>query len=158
MRFPPFGGPERRTPAEAAPARQTHRTPGQATRHAPRAVDATAPSDLFARFGLDLSEEAATPSPRTWAGKGAAVLKHRVAVKVLPNGLTERLDHRVIRVLDDRGVRTAAVQALSYDPAESIVEVRRARVQRADGTVEEIGEVGVVALASAGTPRIEAED
>jgi hypothetical protein len=69
---------------------------------------------------------------------------------VLPNGLTERLDHRIIRVLDDRGVRSQAVQALSFDPEQSIVEVRRARVRRKNGAIEELGEVNVVALASAG--------
>lgn len=114
-------------------------------------LDATAPSDVFTRYGLDLDEVASkTEVAASWKGKDSAVLRHRVAVKVLPNGLTERLDHRVIRILDDRGVRSQAVQALSYDPAESIVEVRRARVRRKDGTVEELGEVSVVALASAG--------
>jgi hypothetical protein len=71
-------------------------------------------------------------------------------VKVLPNGLTERLDHRIIRILDDRGVRSQAVQALAFDPAESTVEVRRARVMRKDGTIDEIGEERMFALASAG--------
>ncbi|MCR9161263.1 MAG: DUF3857 domain-containing protein [Nannocystaceae bacterium] len=114
-------------------------------------LDATAPSDVFTRYGLDLDKIASkTEIPASWKGKDSAVLRHRVAVKVLPNGLTERLDHRIIRVLDDRGVRSQAVQALSYDPAESIVEVRRARVRRKDGTVEELGEISVVALASAG--------
>ncbi len=114
-------------------------------------LDASAPTDQFTRYGLDLEAVAKSAKPsKAWKGKDAAVLHHRVAVKVLPNGLTERLDHRVIRVLDDRGVRSQAVQGISYDPAESIVEVRRARVRRKDGTIEELGEVGVVALASAG--------
>lgn len=114
-------------------------------------LDATAPSDLFTRYGLDLDAIAKKAEvPAAWKGKDSAVLHHRMAVKVLPNGLTERLDHRVIRILDDRGVRSQAVQGLSYDPAESIVEVRRARVRRKDGTIEELGEVSVVALASAG--------
>ena len=114
-------------------------------------LDASAPSDLFDQYGLDLEKVAAKAEiPAAWKGKDSAVLRHRVAVKVLPNGLTERLDHRIIRILDDRGVRSQAVQGLSYDPAESIVEVRRARVRRKNGTVEELGEVSVVALASAG--------
>lgn len=114
------------------------------------ALDRSAPDDLFARYGVNFSEVAKTPTPKTWAGRDSGILRHRVAVKVLPNGLTERLDHRIIRVLDDRGVRTQAIQALNYDPAESIVEVRRARVRRANGTIEEIADVHVVALASAG--------
>jgi hypothetical protein len=74
----------------------------------------------------------------------------RTAVRVLPNGLSERLDHRIIRVLDDRGVRSQAVQAMVYDPEESYVDVRRARVRRADGSVEEIGDASVVSLTEAG--------
>jgi Flp pilus assembly protein TadD len=114
------------------------------------ALDRSAPSDLFARWAVPLEGVAKQPTPKSWKGKDSGILHHRVAVKVLPNGLTERLDHRIIRVLDDRGVRTQAVQALSFDPEQSIVEVRRARVRRKNGAIEELGEVNVVALASAG--------
>ena len=107
-------------------------------------------ADLFARWSLDLDEIGKTKTPPRWKGKHAGILHHRVAVKVLPNGLTERLDHRIVRIVDDRGIRSQAIQALSYDPAESIVEVRRARVRRANGRIEELGDVQVVALASAG--------
>ena len=40
----PLRRPGAADPRRGSPGRQTHRTPGQATRHAPRAVDATAPS------------------------------------------------------------------------------------------------------------------
>ena len=113
-------------------------------------LDTGSASDMFERFGVDFAEIAETKAPKAWAGKDAGLLRHRVAVKVLPNGLTERLDHRIIRILDDRGIRNQAMQVLSFDPAESIVEVRRARVRRANGTIEEIGDVQMVALASAG--------
>jgi hypothetical protein len=53
-------------------------------------------------------------------------------------------------VLDDRGVRSQAVQAMVFDPEESYVDVRRARVRRADGSVEEIGDASVVSLTEAG--------
>lgn len=106
--------------------------------------------DLLASFGVELDEVGAVPTPASWKGKDAGVLHHRVVVRVLPNGLTERLDHRIIRVLDDRGIGSQAVQAMVYDPAESTVEVRRARVRRKDGTIEELGDTQVYGLASAG--------
>ena len=92
----------------------------------------------------------AVPTPASWKGKDAGVLHHRVVVRVLPNGLTERLDHRIIRVLDDRGIGSQAVQAMVFDPAESTVEVRRARVRRKDGTIEELGDVRTLQLAQSG--------
>jgi tetratricopeptide (TPR) repeat protein len=106
--------------------------------------------DLLSRWGVKLEEVGKTPTPAAWKGQQAGILHHRMAVKVLPNGLTERLDHRIIRILDDRGIRSQAVQVYSYDPAESMVEVRRARVRRTDGSIEEIGDERLVGLASAG--------
>lgn len=110
----------------------------------------TTSSDLIDRFAVDLETIARTETPAAWAGKSAGILRHINAVKVLPNGLTERLEQRIIRVLDDRGVRAQAVQAISFDPAESMVEVRRARVRRRDGTIENIGNVRMSSLTSAG--------
>ncbi len=114
------------------------------------ALDGTRGSDLFARHGLDLEKIGAVRTPKAWRGKGAGLLHHRVAVQVHPNGLTERLDHRIIRVVDDRGAREQAVQSVQFDPAESFVEVRRARVRRADGTIETLGRTRVVSIAQAG--------
>ena len=106
--------------------------------------------DLFARHAVDLAEVARAPTPKAWKGKEAGVLHRRIAVRVLPNGLSERLDHRIIRVLDDRGVRSQAVQAIVFDPDESYVDVRRARVRRVDGTVVELGAPRVMSLTEAG--------
>ena len=113
-------------------------------------LDQGARDDLLARYPVDLEALAAAPIPAAWKGKDAGILLARTAVRVLPNGLSERLDHRVIRVLDDRGIRSQAVQGIVYDPEESYVEVRRARVRRADGGVEEIGDASVIALTDAG--------
>ncbi len=113
-------------------------------------LDRAERDDLLARYPVDLAKLAATPTPATWKGKDAGILLARTAVRVLPNGLSERLDHRVIRILDDRGIRSQAVQGVVYDPAEAYVEVRRARVHRADGTIEEFGDASVIALTDAG--------
>ncbi|MBK8719474.1 MAG: DUF3857 domain-containing protein [Deltaproteobacteria bacterium] len=113
-------------------------------------LDTRAGKDLLARWGVSLEKVGAQPTPPAWKGQQAGFLHHRMAVKVLANGLTERLDHRIIRILDDRGVRSQAVQAYAYDPAESMVEVRRARVRRKDGTIEELGDVRTLQLAQSG--------
>jgi len=106
--------------------------------------------DLLAKYGADLAKVGAAKTPDAWKGKSAGILHHRVAVRVHDNGLTDRLEHRIVRILDDRGVRGQSVQGIAYDPAESYVDVRRARVRRADGTIEDLGEAHTVALASAG--------
>jgi tetratricopeptide (TPR) repeat protein len=113
-------------------------------------LDTGARDDLLARYPVDLEALARLPAPAAWKGKDAGILLHRTAVRVLPNGLGERLEHRVIRILDDRGVRSQSVQATVYDPEESYVDVRRARVRRADGGVEEVGDPSVVSLTEAG--------
>lgn len=113
-------------------------------------LDAGQRDDLLARYPVDLEELAKRPVPKTWKAKEAGVLLHRTVVRVLANGLTERLEHRVIRILDDRGIRSQAVQGITYDPEESYVEVRRSRVRRADGRVEEIGDPSVISLTDAG--------
>ncbi|MEM7154981.1 MAG: DUF3857 domain-containing protein [Myxococcota bacterium] len=113
-------------------------------------LDTARTEDLLARYDVDLAKLGTLKVPPQWKGRDAGILHHRVAVRVLPNGLTERLDHRIIRVLDDRGIRSQAGQGLAYDPAESTVEVRRARVHRRDGTIEELGEARIYGLASAG--------
>lgn len=116
--------------------------------------DTSSDADVFALHGLDLEAEvqalAKRGEPKNWAGKEAGVVHHRIAQRVFDNGLGERLDHRIIKVLDDRGVRSQAVQAFTFDPAESYVEVRRARVRRADGRIEELGETSAYSLAAAG--------
>lgn len=113
-------------------------------------LDTGARDDLLQRYPVDLEALARLPVPASWQGKDAGLLLQRTAVRVLPNGLSERLDHRVIRVLDDRGVRSQAVQGMVYDPEESYVDVRRARVRRADGGIEELGDASVVSLTEAG--------
>ena len=113
-------------------------------------LDQGARDDLLARYPVDLEALAKLPIPANWQGKDAGVLLARTAVRVLPNGLGERLDHRVIRVLDDRGIRSQSLQGMVYDPEESYVEVRRARVRRADGEIAEIGDASVVSLTDAG--------
>jgi tetratricopeptide (TPR) repeat protein len=110
--------------------------------------------DLFARHAVDLEQlvaqvEGEKPPP-SWIGKDSAVLQHTIATHISASGLGERLDHRIIRILDDRGIESQAVHSFGYDPSESYVEVRRARVRRADGRIEDIGIVDHFSIGNAG--------
>ncbi|MCB9566443.1 MAG: DUF3857 domain-containing protein [Myxococcales bacterium] len=113
-------------------------------------LEPSAGDDLFARYAVDLEKIAQAKPSKHWKGKSAAILHRRIAVRVLPNGLSERLDHRIIKILDDRGVRSQAVQGVAYDPDESYVDIRRARVRRADGSIAEIGAASVESLTESG--------
>ena len=110
--------------------------------------------DVFTRHAADLetvvaeAEEAGTPD--AWQGRDSAVLLHRMATRVSASGLGERLDQRIVKVLDERGIRSQSQHAFAFDPAESYVEVRRARVMRADGRIEDIGVTQYYSLAEAG--------
>lgn len=110
--------------------------------------------DVFDRYAVDLDEVVAAAagekSPPSWIGKDAAVLRHTLATRISASGLGERLDHRIIKILDDRGIESQAVHSLGYDPSESYVEVRRARVKRADGRIEDIGVVNHFSIGNAG--------
>jgi len=114
------------------------------------ALDANARRDTFARYGLDLERIARMKIPARWARRPAVVLARRVAVDVYDNGLTERLDHRIVAIQDDRGARERSVVSTYYDPSLSYVDVRRARVRHRDGTVEDMGRVLVTSLSEAG--------
>lgn len=115
--------------------------------------------DVFTRYAVDTEAlveayrgeggEADSP-PANWAGKEAAVLHRMIATRIDGSGLGERLDHRVIAILDDRGIEGQARHDFGYEPDESYVEVRRARVYRADGRVEDIGITRHYAVGSAG--------
>ncbi|MFV8756826.1 DUF3857 domain-containing protein [Nannocystaceae bacterium ST9] len=110
--------------------------------------------DVFTRHAAELetvvaeAEKAGTPD--AWQGRDSAVLLHRMATRVSASGLGERLDQRIVKILDERGIRSQAQHAFAFDPAESYVEVRRARVMRADGRIEDIGVTNYYSMAEAG--------
>ncbi|MEE9386769.1 MAG: DUF3857 domain-containing protein [Nannocystaceae bacterium] len=114
--------------------------------------DAAGEEGLESRYVRDLEEilEEEGDVPASWAGKDVGIVHQLFATRVHANGLSERVEHRVIRILDDRGTRSQAVQSFTYDPQESYVQVRRARVRRKDGRVEKMGTPRVVSLAASG--------
>lgn len=110
--------------------------------------------DVFTRYAVDLEDVAKqaadAPEPASWAGRDSAVLHRMIATRIGTNGLGERLDHRIVKVLDDRGINSQSRHDFGYEPDESYVEVRRARVLRADGTIEDIGVTRHYSIAGAG--------
>ncbi len=106
--------------------------------------------DVFGAYALDLETVGAQPTPDGWGVAGSGRLAHRVAVRVLPNGLSERLDHRIIRIVNERGARDQELQAINFDPSQATMEVRRARVRRADGRIEDLGRTNVLPIGEAG--------
>src|SRR5690606_28480445 len=110
--------------------------------------------DVFTRYAVDLDQVVAAADgehkPPSWIGKDSAVLHHTIATRIGASGLGERLDHRIIKILDDRGIESQSVHSFGYEPSESYVEVRRARVRRADGRIEDLGIVSHFSIGSAG--------
>jgi tetratricopeptide (TPR) repeat protein len=102
-----------------------------------------AADDVFTRYAVELTDvakaAAEAPAPAGWKGKDAVVLHRMVATRIAASGLGERLDHRIIKILDTRGIESQARHDYGYEPDESFVEVRRARVYRSDGRIEDIG-------------------
>jgi cellulose synthase operon protein C len=115
---------------------------------------AGAGDDVFTRYAVDLEEvakaAAKAPVPASWKGKEAAVLHRMLATRIGASGLGERLDHRIVKILDNRGIESQSIHTFGYEPGESYVEVRRARVYRADGRIEDIGQTSHFALGEAG--------
>jgi tetratricopeptide (TPR) repeat protein/transglutaminase-like putative cysteine protease len=68
---------------------------------------------------------------------GAAALLDLEVTQVHENGLSETFAQRLVLVLDERGAREQAERLITYTPDTQSVEVRVARVHRADGSVVE---------------------
>jgi tetratricopeptide (TPR) repeat protein len=113
-----------------------------------------AADDVFTRYAVELADvakaAAEVPAPDAWKGKDAVVLHHMVATRIAASGLGERLDHRIIKILDTRGIESQARHDFGFEPDESFVEVRRARVYRSDGRIEDIGVTQTYAVGAAG--------
>jgi|GEM_PF-142656 len=110
--------------------------------------------DVFTRYAVDLESiveaVADEPTPASWKGRSAAILHRMVATRIGSNGLGERLDHRIIKILDERGIASQSRHDFGYEPDESYVEVRRARVYRSDGRIEDIGVTQHYSVGNAG--------
>jgi tetratricopeptide (TPR) repeat protein/transglutaminase-like putative cysteine protease len=108
--------------------------------------------DWAARHEVDFKEVLAkAPQSRaSWRDRSAVILRQNLAIRVLPNGLTERLDQRIIRILDERGAREFSTQGMSCDPEVSYVEVRKSRIADREGHIREAGTNSTYSMTEAG--------
>ena len=72
------------------------------------------------------------------------VVFDRTTSDVEDSGLSHVISHRVVKVLTRDGARQLVSQRFDYDPASQLIEIRTARVHRADGSVENL-DLGAVA-------------
>jgi len=93
---------------------------------------------------LDPYEDEFIESPETFlARRGAGGGQHArwlldlTVSRVHPNGLSSRFRQIAIEVLDEQGARGLRGHAIGFVPLEQQVTVRRARIHRRDGTIEE---------------------
>jgi transglutaminase-like putative cysteine protease/tetratricopeptide (TPR) repeat protein len=84
-------------------------------------------------------EEPETFLARRGAGQGehAVVLVDLTVVVVHPSGLSSRFRQIAAEVLDEEGATALRARSIGFVPDEQQVTVRRARVHRADGAIEE---------------------
>ena len=59
-------------------------------------------------------------------------------VTVRPNGLSTTERRYVLKILTDKGIRSQAVQTFDFDPFTNQFQVKRVRIHRADGGVEDV--------------------
>ena len=93
---------------------------------------------------LDPFEDEYIEAPETFlARRGAGGGQHArwlldlTVSKVHPSGLSSRFRQIAIEILDEEGARGLRGHAIGFVPLEQRVTVRRARIFRGDGTVEE---------------------
>ena len=104
-------------------------------------LEETGPDPLVEKYALDAKEiitqdrQAVVESDREeW---DALVLRDRVALKVLSNGMTHRFRHRIVKILTERGATEHGSWSVTYQPDVQRLRVVRAVVWRRDGSVED---------------------
>jgi hypothetical protein len=96
-------------------------------------------SSLPKTYARDAKAIVAEGRARSFAAGGrtptAAALLDLEVTQVHDNGLSETFAQRLVMILDERGAREQLEQVIRYTPDTQSVEVRVARVHRADGEI-----------------------
>ncbi len=71
-------------------------------------------------------------------GASLVTVQWRTRVEVEDSGLGHIYNHEVIKCLSEKGAAELARLRLDFDPASNFVEIRKLRVLRADGTIEDL--------------------
>ncbi|MFH1680568.1 MAG: DUF3857 domain-containing protein [Candidatus Eisenbacteria bacterium] len=69
-----------------------------------------------------------------YEGADRVIVFERTEFDVEESGLTQRYEHRLVKVLDWSGARSLSRLRFDYDPASNVVEILAVRVHRADST------------------------
>src|SRR5262249_48933122 len=93
--------------------------------------------DLAGRYGREVPALVTAARARRWGGVPSVVLLDLKATRVHENGLSQVYVQRVVEVVDERGAREEAEQAVRYTPETQSVELRAARVYKKSGVVLE---------------------
>ncbi len=75
--------------------------------------------------------------PAAWLKEDAVVLVDSATARVQPSGQASNFQQLVIRVLTDRGVEAYRSYPISYSPDRQEVRVLKARVTKADGSIND---------------------
>lgn len=92
---------------------------------------AAADDDLAARI-------AAAGDTSKYPSAACVVVLDDWQVDVRPNGLATTEQRQVLKILTDAGVRSQAVQVFDFDPVTNRFQVKRIRIHRADGAIEDV--------------------
>ncbi len=108
--------------------------------HAQKNPEHRAASDLAAAWTVDVRAQIARARADKEAPKAdlpARVLYDQEVTRVHSNGLSESFQQRIVEILDDRGAREQGDFDVRFTPDTQTVELRAARVYKADGEVQE---------------------
>ncbi|HUU85468.1 MAG TPA: DUF3857 domain-containing protein [Phycisphaerae bacterium] len=97
----------------------------------------TSEDDLTARI-------AAAGNASKYESAACVVVYDDSLVEVQPNGLSTTERRYVIKILTDKGIREQAVQTFDFDPVTNRFQVKRVRIHRAEGGVEDVELGGLI--------------
>ncbi len=79
-----------------------------------------------------------SPGREKYPHSNTLILFDSISVKVMDTGLSYYTNHTLTKVLTPQGAADLLVQNFSYDPLTAYVEVKKIRIFRADGSIEDI--------------------
>ncbi|MCH7944757.1 MAG: DUF3857 domain-containing protein, partial [Armatimonadetes bacterium] len=87
----------------------------------------------------DLSARIAAAGDATeYPSADCVVVYDDALVTVQPDGLATTEKREVLKILTDKGIKSQAVRTFDFDPVTNRFQVKRIRIHRAEGGVEEV--------------------
>lgn len=79
---------------------------------------------------------ATTGTSADYKGAGTVVVFDSTTVKVMPTGLSHMYQHKLVKILTEKGALENRSLVFGYDPLSAWAEIQNVRIIRADGTIE----------------------